>query len=502
MRRLLLAITAALLSALYAAPASAASIDPASACATLVKQDFSTVPDAPSIVVSATIKAAGPELPAHCLIEGRIAPTIGYRMWLPIAGWNGKYAQGGCGGKCGFILDDGCQLMLMRGYACLASDMGHTGTMYDDLWAIENVPGEIDYGFRSTHVAAITGKTVTAWFYGRNPRYAYFIGASQGGRQGLVEAQRFPQDFDGIVSGEPRMAKPVNTPLDHASVFAAIRLSGTGKAIVSAAQLRAINAFVVDRCDMDDNLKDGIISDPRHCRFDPVELGCDRISAATCLSPDQIAAVRDVYRGSVDTAGRVIQPGPLPGSERHWIGAYIGEDGGKGRYAPRYANPYRYPYSNSMIDSSNPDLRAYKAKGGKLIAYVGWADETNVPLVTIDYYETVEKLMGGRASTQDFFRLFVIPGEGHIPVGVGAETVDYVTAIENWVERGIAPDRLIGAKLKVHTRFAGPLTYPADLAASNIAFTRPVFPYPVQARYRGKGDPNDAGSFVAVMPKQ
>jgi len=495
---------------LFAGPASAAVVEPQQTvsvhdvganCVALARHDFSDVPDAPSLVVSATVVATGAELPRHCLVEGRIAPTIGYRMWLPLAGWNGKYAQGGCGGKCGFILDDGCQLMLMRGYACLAADMGHTGTMYDDLWAIDNVQGDIDYGFRSTHVAAITGKAVTTYFYSRAPAHAYFIGASQGGRQGLVEAQRFPLDFDGIVAGEPRMARSSATPLDHASVYAAIRLSGTGAAIVSPDQLRAVNAYVVAKCDMDDNLKDGIISDPRTCAFDPSELQCARVKTTPCLTRDQVAAMRDVYRGSIDTAGRVIQHGPYPGSELHWIGAYISADGSKGRYAPRYALPRRFPYSNIYIDSSNPDLRPFRASGGKLIAYVGWADETNVTAVTIDYYDTVERVIGGRAATQDFFRLFVIPGEGHIPIGTGAETVDYVTALENWVERGAAPDRLVGAKLKVHTRFAGPLTYPTDLAAGNIAFTRPVYPYPLQARYLGVGSPNSDASFEPIMPQ-
>ena len=483
--------------------------DPAATCAALVKHDFSTLKDAPSLIVSATAMPAG-DLPAHCLVEGRIAPTIGFRLWLPLGTWNGRYAQSGCGGRCGHIIDEECQVLVARGYACLAADMGHTGTMYDELWAIDNVPGEIDYGFRSTHVAALAGKAVASFFYGRRPTRAYFLGASQGGRQGLVEAQDFPNDFDGIVAGEPRMASPSNTPAQHASIAAAKLLSSGpgGSALVSPAQLRAVNAYVVAKCDMDDNLKDGIISDPRRCRFDPVELACkdDAVAARqaagdTCLTASQVAVMRTVYRGTVDDAGRMVSPGPLPGSELHWIGAYVAADGGPGRWAPRYARGMdEDPYANIFVNSANPDLRAFKARGGKLILYMGWADETNVPGPTVDYYETTERTMGGRAATQAFFRLFMVPGEGHIPIGTGAETVDYLSYLEAWVERGQSPDVLLGAKLKTHVRFAGPLSFASELGADNVAFTRPIYPYPVQARYRGRGDPDDAASFEPKMP--
>ena len=464
--------------------------DGAAACAALPGLDFSLTPNAPSLVVNAQVRGATEELPRHCLVNGQIAPTIGYRMWLPLDTWNGKYAQGGCGGRCGDILNEGCEIVLARGYACLAADLGHKGTMYDNLWAIDNVPGEIDFGFRATHVANIVGKAIATRFYGAAPRYAYYFGASTGGRQGLVEAQRFPEDFDGILVGEPAMGTPgeAQSDLGRSLARAVAALFVDGKALVTPADIMAMHEYVIGRCDLDDNLRDGIISDPRRCDFDPVELRCGVTRAARCLNDAQIKGLRSIYAG-----------GPLPGSEKGWIGAYIGKDGGPGRYGPRYANPYRYPYAWIFNDATNVDLRAFRKRGGKLILYQGWADEATFPGNPLEYYESVERLMGSRRATQDFFRLFMIPGQSHIPGNGGAETVDYLSYLEAWVERGEPPHVLLAAKLKKHERLAGPVTYQVYLHPANVAFTRPVYPYPVQARYRS-GDPDAASSFVPYNP--
>ena len=464
--------------------------DAAAACAALVIGDFSMVKDAPSLVVSAEVMQATAELPRLCLVNGQIAPTIGYRMWMPLDIWNGKFAQGGCGGRCGYILNEGCEVVVERGYACLAADLGHKGTMYDNLWAIDNVPGEIDFGFRATHVATITGKELTRRFYGREAKYSYYFGASTGGRQGLVAAQRFPRDFDGIIAGEPAMETPGEEQGQAGGkLFATVaRLSSGGKALLSPAEILALHERAIARCDMDDNLKDGIIADPRRCDFDPAELRCAGAKTSACLTDSQVDLVRGLYAS-----------GPLPGSEKAWIGAYVTADGRPGRYGPRYENAYRYPYSWIFNDATNPDLRPFMKHGGKLILYQGWADEATFPRNPVGYYETVERLIGSRDATQSFFRLFMIPGESHIPVNGGAETVDYLSYLEAWVERGEAPNVLLAAKLKKHERFAGPVTYRVYLDPTNIAFTRPVYPYPVQARYRS-GDPNGAASFVPYTP--
>ena len=472
------------------AQASADAPGSTAACSALVAHDFSAVEDAPSLVVSAVVKAAGVELPAHCLVDGQIAPTIGYRMWLPTTGWNGKLIQGGCGGRCGFILDEGCQIVLIRGYACLAADLGHKGTMYDNLWAIDNVAGEIDFGFRATHVSNLTARAVVAQFYGKNPTRIYYIGASTGGRQGLVEAQRFPQDFDGIIAGEPAMGTPgVAQPEVGPRLRDAVRaLSPEGKPLITPAELLEVNRQAVARCDLDDGLRDGIISDPNHCDFSPSQLLCKGAKDDRCLTSEQVAALKKVYAA-----------GAQPGSEKAWIGAYVRADGTMGRYGSSPANPYRYPYAWVFNDATNPDLRAFKNRGGKLILYQGWADEAVFPNNPVLYYETVERLMGGRAATQDFFRLFMIPGESHIPGNGGAETVDYLGYLEAWVERGVPPDVLLAQRLKQAARFAGPVTFPVYLTKDNVAFERPVYPYPVQARYRG-GDPDAASSFGPYTP--
>jgi pimeloyl-ACP methyl ester carboxylesterase len=463
--------------------------DPGKACAAMKGADFSTLEHAPTLVVDAVPRPATAAQPDLCLVNGRIAPTIGFRMWLPLTTWNGKFAQTGCGGRCGDILDDGCQIVVARGYACLAADMGHKGTFYDDLWAIDNVPGDIDFGFRSTHVANLAGRAVTEAFYGRKPRWVYYFGASTGGRQGLVSAQRFPEDFDGIIAGEPAMgtpgtARPETGPALRASVAA---LYEDGKPLVSPAEIGMLHEAMAARCDMDDNLKDGFISDPRRCSARPADLLCGGQQTTGCLTAKQVAALDKVYAN-----------GAMPGSEKGWIGAYVGAEGGPGRYGWRMKNPYKYPYAWIFQDATNADLRAFKARGGKLILYQGWADEATFPGNPTAYYETVERLMGGRAQTQDFFRLFMIPGQSHIPqVGGGAETVDYLSYLEAWVERGEAPDVLLAEKMRKLARFAGPVTYAEYLKPENVAFSRPVYPYPIQARYRGKGDPNDAGSFGA-----
>ncbi|QGN55848.1 tannase/feruloyl esterase family alpha/beta hydrolase [Novosphingobium sp. Gsoil 351] len=430
----------------------------------------------------------------HCLVNGRIAPTIGYRMWLPLGTWNGKFAQTGCGGRCGDILDDGCQIVLARGYACLAADLGHKGTFYDDLWAIDNVPGEIDFGFRATHVSNITGRAVTEAFYGAKPRYAYYFGASTGGRQGLIEAQRFPADFDGIVAGEPAMGtpgtpSPETGPALRDSVAA---LNPGGKPIVTPDEVMAIHAAALARCDLDDNARDGFISNPRACAFKPVDMACKAAKQPTCLTPEQVAAVTRVYAN-----------GAMSGSEKGWLGAYVGAtEGEPGRYLWRLKNPYKYPYAWIFNDATNPDLRAFKARGGKLILYQGWADEATYPGNPPAYYETVERLMGGRAATQDFFRLFMIPGQNHIPqVGGGAETVDYLSYLEAWVERGEVPEVLLAGKYRELARFAGPVTYASYLRPDNVEFSRPVYPYPVQARYSGKGDVRQAGNWKPFAPR-
>jgi feruloyl esterase len=471
--------------------------DPASRCLRLAWDDFSTTPDAPTQIIDVAIKPAAKGAPDTCIVNGYIAPQIAFRIWMPLTAWNSKYMQAGCGGRCGALIPTACEYQITRGYACLAADMGHRGTTYDNIWSVGDVDAQIDFGFRSTHVAAIIGKVITTHFYSKPPTYSYFVGASRGGGQALIEIQRFPTDFNGVVAGEPAMAMPgtVNSS-EYGPWNAAAGILYTGNALAGHANLspgdiRLLHKAVMARCDAIDGLKDGIIGDPRACPFKPSDIQCQGLKTSECLT----AAEADVAR-------RVYAAGLEPGSELGWIGAYVAEDGGPGRYIRRTANSYAYPYAWVFTDATNPDIRAFKAAGGKFILYNGWADEEAFPPHVVDYYETVERLMGGREQTQDFFRLFMIPGQAHIPGNVGAESTDYITALEAWVEQGKAPDVLTGHKLKYITQMMGPMYLPKDLEPSNYLYSRPIYPYPIQAKYSGKGDPDDAASFKPWTPSE
>jgi feruloyl esterase len=271
-------------------------------------------------------------------------------------------------------------------------------------------------------------------------------------------------------------------------------LDAAGKPIMPNRKALLVHAAVVRDCDMNDGVKDGLIGDPRLCRFDPAELQCKGADIRSCLTPAQVGVVRKIYQGR----------GAMKGSEFNWIGAYLNNATmpgealkpipylGDGRGDPALVDTLNSP--------ANPDLRPFKARGGKLIMVHGWSDQSVAPLPSVDYYETMTRTMGGRASTIDFARLFMIPGMDHCSGGEGAYAIDYVGALEDWVERGKAPDKLIG----FHPAAGAPLDYfSVNLPITDpkyLEFSRPHFAYPAVARYSGKGDPKLAASFVAVNP--
>lgn len=463
--------------------------DPASRCLKLAYADFTTIKNAPTQLTGATVTPAVNGAPAVCEISGFIAPQVAFQMWLPMENWNGKYMQAGCGGRCGKLLPDHCIVQFKRGYSCMANDLGHRGTTYDNVWAIDDVPAEIDFGFRATHVAAIVGKFLTEAYYGKAPKYSYFSGASTGGRQALVEVQRFPNDFDGVVGGVASAKNPGVDPNDGNGMGGRI-LFQDGKPVLTVAEIRMLHKAVMVQCDAADGLKDGILTDSKGCAFKPASLLCKAEKTAQCLTQNQVATLDTLY-----------ESGTQRGSEIGWIGAFVAEDGSAGRYISRSAPGYSYPYSWVFNDSSNPDIRPFQKSGGKFILYGGWADEVVNPIGTSGYYDAVENLIGSREETQKFFRAFMIPGQSHIPGNVGAESINYLYALEDWVERGIAPDMLIGRKLKTIKQMLGPIVLDGDLAPENYLYSRPHYPYPIQSRYKGKGDPDDAASFGPWNPK-
>ncbi|MDX2145740.1 MAG: tannase/feruloyl esterase family alpha/beta hydrolase [Rhodospirillaceae bacterium] len=497
----------------------------AARCAALGASDFSRLLDAPTQVTAAKlIEAASGGAPAYCQVQGYVAPAVGFELRLPAAEWNGKFYMAGCGGFCGAALATACNHPLRRGYACVATDMGHKSTGLDAKWAYNNTQAEIDFGYRSTHVTAVAGKAITEQFYAKAPSRSYFMGCSTGGRQGLVEAQKFPWDFDGIVAGAPVINETgAGMQLIWSTV---VNRDKNGKQILGVDKLKLVNGAVVAKCDLQDNVRDGIIGDPRACGFDPAELQCKRGEAADCLTAAQVDVVRKIYAGPKNSKGEALYTGGAqPGSEMNWADNYISKTGGNAVYENFIGDLWRYlgfmpdpgpawqptdfdfdrdykrlGMMETIYSGSNPDLRAFKARGGKMISYQGWADQSVVPLNVIDYYELAERTMGGQAAIQDFYRLFMVPGMNHCRGGVGADAIDYLSYLETWVEKGEAPDMMLAARVKPEVAMDFQSGYRFPLTADEIAFTRPAYPYPLQYRFKGTGDADDASNHEAVSP--
>lgn len=495
-------------------------------CNRLEQENFSEVVDAPTQVIAATSKEATDGLPAYCHVQGYVSPNVGFEMVLPQAGWNGKYFQAGCGGFCGGInIEYACLKALQKGYACLTQDMGHKSTGTDGKWAYNNLQAKIDYGYRSDHVTALAGKAIAERFYAKKPAKSYFMGCSSGGRQGMLLAQRFPWDFDGIVAGAPALSLSDIFINMAWNVRASEDLAGNS--MLSPEQVRSVHAAAVARCDKSDGVEDGVIGDPRTCKVETTQLLCGKSNKEGCLSETQAAAVEKIYRGPVTSSRTPITyGGAMPGSEEEWITTHLHSPGQQSttdrfldyfRYLGFWPNPgpewsvsdfdfdrdyKRMGMMESLTSATDPDLREFKAAGGKLISYHGWGDFLISPMNTVDYYETAEKTLGGREATKSFYRLFMVPGMLHCSGGEGPYAVDWLGALEAWTEKGQPPDVLIGAHPKEGptaenwVRWYKNLQFPMNPA--DVAFTRPLYPYPVYARYKGKGDSRNASSFEAA----
>lgn len=491
-------------------------------CAALQHADFSGIVDAPTQVDEAEVVGATAGAPAYCRVKGYIAPTVGFELRLPVANWNGRFFEVGCGGFCGSTAwTFWCPLD--RGYACIVTDLGHHG-IAGTKWGYNNLQAQMDFGYRGAHVTALAGKAITQYYYGRTPAKSYFRGCSSGGQQALSEAQRYPWDFDGILAGAP--APSMNWAIMFTWAKRAL-IGEDGKPLLTRADLQLLHSAALAKCATADGAKHGFIEDPRACKFDPAELSCRAGAQHQCLTVAQVQAVKKVYAGPTNSKGERIYPGgPLPGSELNWVDGdvdtYVSSDG-KDTWPEEYFSYIgfspapgpgwkftdfdfdrdykRMGTSESILGAANnPDLRKFKAAGGKMIVYQGWADQSDIPAETIDYYETTEKTMGGSAPTQDFFRMFLVPGMYHCTGGAGAFAIDYLTYLEDWVERGRAPERMIGAHVKgTSWQESLLLKFPLD-PATPIEFTRPVYPYPLSARYNGHGNPDDAANFGPAGP--
>jgi len=462
-------------------------------------------------------------VPSFCRVQLTVSPQIHIEVWMPASGWNGKFEGVGGGGYAGVISYPALATALRAGYATASTDTGHQGNTPE--FALGHPELVVDFGYRAIHEMTVKGKQITEAFYGRAPQQSYFVGCSTGGRQGLSEAQRYPEDYNGIVAGAPAIDW---THLNASGVWVALSTLKDADSYIPPSKLPAINDASLAACDLSDGIMDGLVADPRACRFDPMTLVCKEGDAASCLTPKQAAALTKIYEGAKAPNGRIVYPGRLPGVERGWGNFTTGQAAGASilyNYGTGYmkyfvfANPewdYRTwdftkdlqtlesdQKNRSAMDTWNPDLKRFRDRGGKLILYHGWGDDAISPLNTINYFKmVVDKTTGGPKTadasapedaafqqgarkTGDFMRLFMVPGMNHCGGGPGPNTFDAVTALSNWVEQKQAPDLLLGSHLTNGV---------ADL-------TRPLCPYPGVAQYSGQGDVRDAANFSCRMPR-
>jgi hypothetical protein len=439
-------------------------------CAALVGTTVKVDRDS-AVIESATVVPATATGPEYCDAMGSIG-NIKFRMQFPTDEWNHKYFQTGCGGFCGYIPIEQCGEALSRGYAVAAEDTGHQGGT-DASWALNNRQAEVDWGYRSPHVVAVAAKQYIASFYGQEPEYSYFQGCSTGGRQALSEAQRYPGDFDGIVAGAPALYQNYLAPLSQGHLEMVNR-DANGKVILPGSKAPVIAAAVLEECDAEDGRTDGVVGDPESCDFDPASLLCpDDVDAPDCLTSAQVEVVKAFYAPPVDDKGRQLYPGGLVvGSEGGWPGWSIGTDtqfSGGGNFAEQVLRYLAFPKdpgpSYSLYDfdptrdaaklramariynADNVHLRRFEREGGKLLVWHGWADPLITPEGTINYVREAMAANGGREATADWMRLFLLPGVYHCAGGPGEDSVDWLTTIENWVEKGQAPDQVSAVKL-------------------------------------------------------
>ena len=457
--------------------------------------------------------------PAHCRVTGLLSPEIAFEVSLPDK-WNGRFYMIGNGGLAGEALDDPGRVAQRNGALKLGFAFAQTNTGHDvrkepsGTFVLSNPQKAIDYAYRAVHLTATTTKEMTKDYYGKPVSRAYWNSCSNGGRQGLIEAQRFPEDFDGIVANAPWVDQ---TGFTIGSMWNQKALDDSG---VTPAKLAFVGEKVMAKCDAIDGLKDGLIDDPRKCNFDPardVPACTAATDGADCLTSAQAAAIAKVYSGP-QSSGKTIFPGYMPGSEAAipgpngasvsgWVSLIIaGQPGAKPadfnlaegtmRYLilkPPNAD-YDYKTFNfdrdthllddwgKLADAKNPDLSKFRSRGGKLVMTYGWADAILQPMMGVNYYEQAVSKNGPQ--TRDFFRLFMVPGMAHCGGGIGPDRNDAVTAIIDWVEKGKAPDSIVASRV----------------VNNQVVRTRPLCPYPRVARYSGKGSIDDAANFQCVAP--
>jgi tannase/feruloyl esterase len=437
-------------------------------------------------------------LPAHCRVAAVLNPSpdsqIEMEVWLPSESWNGKFQAVGNGGWAGTISFPAMATALQEGYATASTDTGHKGG--NAAFAIGHPEKLVDFAYRAVHETTVKSKAIIAAFYDRAPRLSYWNGCSTGGRQGLMSAQKYPDDFDAILAGAPANYQTHLHAWDLTVAIPTLKDPASG---VPAAKLTMLNKAVIDACDSRDGVKDGLLNDPRACTFDVATLACKGSDADTCLTAPQLESVKRMYAAAKTKSGELIFPGKDPGSETGWnviSGGPQPPGVSVGSFQVAY-NDLNWDWKTfdlerdlklvdekvgAIVNAVNPDLAAFKARGGKLLLYHGWNDTAISAGNSINYYSSVLAKMGQRQD--NWVRLFMAPGMQHCGNGPGPNQVNYMSAMERWREAGVAPDQLIAA----------------HVTNNRVDMSRPLCPYPQVAQYKGVGSTNDAVNFVCKAP--
>jgi feruloyl esterase len=494
---------------------SKADLEPQVSCEDIAKYQSEDIAE-----IRATSVAAEGDTPAHCRVQGMLKPEIAFEVNLPPR-WNGRFYMIGNGGHAGESLEDPGRVAqrnaaVRMGFAFAQTNTGHdsrkeTGATF----VLSNPQKAIDYAYRAVHLTATTAKAITKQYYAKPVSRSYWNSCSNGGRQGLIEAQRYPDDFDGLIVNAPWVSQ---TGFTIGALWNQQAVAGKG---LTAEKLALVASKVMEKCDAIDGTKDSLIDDPRKCGFDPkkdVAACAAGADDASCLTPAQADAIAKVYSGP-QSRGKTIFPGFMPGSEAvvpaarggaptsAWMNFIVPAtrdarpaDFNLADNTVRYLafTPPKPDYDSRTFDfdrdthvldawakqvnATSTDLSKFRARGGKLLMTYGWADQVLQPLMGVHYYEEVTQRVGPK--TPDFFRLFMVPGMTHCAGGNGTDRFDSVSALVDWVEQGKAPDVLNAARV----------------VDGKVVRTRPLCPYPQVARYSGKGSIDEAANFSCVKP--
>ena len=487
-------------------------IQPVTSCTSLRGKDFTADSAAPFRVTGAEVAAATSDRAEACVVKGYIAPQIHFQFWLPTTTFTGRYLQGGCGGNCGSIpevLAPFCDNSVAYGgaFALGFEDSGHSGANGGDgLWAVGSPSARTDFAHRAAHVTAIAAKVLIRAYYGAPPRYSYFQGCSDGGREAMAEAQRHPGDFNGVIAGAAAMY--ITEAMERFLWENHVGRDANGQQIITGAAAATLHAAVMTACDGADGLQDGQIDDPRTCHFDPRVLVCNPGETQSCLTTRQAEVARQLYDGPRDAKGRMLYLGGEPyGSELTWPGPGSFTQSGRALAADfvRFMTfdnkmpagmslaDWRFDEAGlralqkegKLYDADNPDLRPFRKSGGKLILWQGAADNAAGAYATLSYYQAVRDKVGGLDAARRFARVFMVPGVYHCAGGYVAYQEDLLGAMVRWVESGQAPDSVEATAL----------------LPSGKLRRRPVYAYPVKTAYRG-GDVDDVASFAPQSPSK